>query len=303
MGLNLASLVQTASQALENKRLRQREEQARAAQQDTAILQRALLSAQTRNYNSQIETRAKDKPPAPPRYQGMVDPKTGQIIGYDPATNTATPAVGVRLNPKPVDTTGGFLEQKARAGSGTAVESIDDAERLLARNPEADVLPLGAALARGAKTSGGLIGAIAGAAEPLAQRSMTPDQQQFQADAQRMVHSMVGLLPGSRQSQVLFNSLVNAYTPQPGESPQARNAKRAARLRARHWLAAIAEGRSVPIPPELAEAGITPADIGGPDEESDEPTPESPAQERREPGHSPTSPSYNRRFWNPNRRP
>jgi hypothetical protein len=195
---------------------------------------------------------------------------------------------------------GGVTREKAVAGANTAVESIDDAEALLAQNPEADVLPMGAALARGAKTSGGVVGLVGGVAEPLAQRSMTPPQQQFQADMQRMVHSMVGLLPGSRQSIVLFNSLVNAYTPAPGESPAARTAKRQARLRARHWLDAVRRGESIPIPPELQAAGITEADLptgGAPAT----PAPRAPTAPTDSGPPPPAGPSFNAKFWHPNR--
>lgn len=284
MALDLSSLVRSASGALLAKDARQRQQEALRNQRMMQVLQHGLLAAQIGNYRSQIETRAKEKAPAP-RFTPITDPVTGEVSGYDPSANTLTPSGG-RVHPKPV--LGGVLEQKATAGAGTALESIDDAERLLAANPEADVLPLGAALARGAKTSGGLMGTLGGIAEPLAQRSMTPDQQQFQADMQRMVHSMVGLLPGSRQSIVLFNSLVNAYTPLPNESAQTRTAKRAARQRARAWLAAIAAGKPVPVPPELAAAGITDADI------TPSPTTTSPA-----PAPSPRTPGYNPRFWNP----
>lgn len=275
MPLDLGSLVRSASGALLAKDARVKADADRRRAQELAILQRGLLEAQIGNYRSQIETRAKEKPVPPPRFSPVIDPVTGEVQGYDPAANTLTPSGG-RVHPKPT-TTGGVLEQKAQAGASTAVESIDDAEQLLQRNQEADVLPLGAALARGAKASGGILGALGGAAEPLAQKSMTPDQQQFQADMQRMVHSMVGLLPGSRQSIVLFNSLVNAYTPQPGESAQTRSAKRAARQRARAWLAAVAQGRQVPVPPELAAAGITEADLVGVGTPPDEDTPAPPA--------------------------
>jgi hypothetical protein len=254
MGLSFSSLVQTASQALEQKRQRQQDQADRAQRHELELMQRSLLQAQIEKLRT---------PPTPEvvRQTPIQDPVTGDIVGYNPVTNTVTPSGG-RVHPKPKpDTTGGFLEQKAQAGAGTAVESIDEAEALLRRNANADRLPLGAALARGAKTGGGLTGVLGGLAEPLAQRSMTPDQQEFQAAMQRMVHSMVGLLPGSRQSQVLFNSLVNAYTPQPGESAQARSAKRAARARAREWLAAVAGGHRVPVPPELAAQGITAEDL------------------------------------------
>lgn len=181
----------------------------------------------------------------------LVDSRTGKIIATYPRGERPGSESSV-------------LRLKAQAGAETAVEAIDEAERLLGQDSNADVLPVGAALARGAKTSGGLIGTLAGIAEPLAQQSMTENQQQFQAAIQRMVHSMVGLLPGSRQSIVLFNSLVNAYTPQPNESAQARSAKRAARLRARGWLDAIRRGEKIPIPPELGAAGITEGDIDVP---------------------------------------
>jgi len=185
----------------------------------------------------------------------------------------------------------GLTQEKAAAGARTAIQAIDDAESLYSQGPEVDVLPLGAALARGAKTGGGLVGAIAGAAEPLAQQSMTPGQQQFQADMQRMVHSMVGLLPGSRQSVTLFNSLVNAYTPQPSEAPQARAAKRAARQRAKVWLAAVSQGQKVPILPELAEHGITDSDVTV---EGAAPV-ASPAQPPAP--VTPAAPAYNPKFW------
>jgi len=182
---------------------------------------------------------------------------------------------------------GGLTQQKASAGARTAIESIDHAESLYAHNANADVLPLGAALARGAKTSGGIMGVIAGAAEPLAQKSMTPSQQQFQADMQRMVHSMVGLLPGSRQSITLFNSLVNAYTPQPGEAPETRQAKRAARQRAKVWLKAVESGQQVELLPELSAAGVSPEEVsaGG-------------GSATATPGSvTPTTPAYNPRWW------
>lgn len=189
-----------------------------------------------------------------------------------------------------------LLREKAAAGARTAIESIDDAEKLLVGDPTADVLPLGAALARGAKAGGGVLGTLAGAAEPLAQRSMTPNQQQFQADMQRMVHSMVGLLPGSRQSIVLFNSLVNAYTPQPGEAAQVRTAKRNARQRAREWLRAVQQGKKVALLPELAEHGITEADLELPSG-ADEARPESPAAPATPPSPGAAPAGYNPKFW------
>jgi hypothetical protein len=54
-------------------------------------------------------------------------------------------------------------------------------------------------------------------------------------------------LPGSRQSQVLFNNLVESYAPKAGEDPQTRATKRAARRELALRLRALANGQDVTI--------------------------------------------------------
>jgi hypothetical protein len=299
VGIDWGALLQgtiTGARSIHEGRAEQRKLEQQALRQ--ALMDR-LTQAQIGNFESLAAERLKPPVVPPTRLSPMTDPVTGDVSGYNPITNTLTPSGG-RLHVKPPAeaAAAGLLRQKASAGARTAIESIDHAEGLIASDPNADVLPLGAALARGAKTSGGMIGAIAGAAEPLAQKSMTSHQQQFQADMQRMVHSMVGLLPGSRQSIVLFNSLVNAYTPQPGEAAETRTAKREARSRAREWLRAVERGEKIPLLPELVAAGITPADIesDGVDEEG-APADVFPSPAPSAAPQAPPAPRVNPRWW------
>jgi hypothetical protein len=76
---------------------------------------------------------------------------------------------------------------------------------------------------------------------------MTSSQQEFQSYMDQFAHNAVGLLPGSRQSMVLFNNLRQSYVPSAGQSPQAREAKRRQRLELLRRLQAMSQGQPVPL--------------------------------------------------------
>ena len=235
MGIDLSSLVQTGlgalSTARKQRKERAEEEEARAlrASAERRAMQQSLLSE--RLGESLIRQRAQ----TPVR----VDP-------YGPAATTEVirrqgAAARARQAGKPPS----GLENKVRLGAHNAADALTRAETLLAQDPEADVEPEAAAAMEGLSRIPVVGGMATGMVEAQRQRRRSPSQQAFQSYMDQFVHNAVGLLPGSRQSIVLFQNLRQAYVPAAGQSPEARAAKRAQRNRLIALLKQLAAGERV----------------------------------------------------------
>lgn len=178
-------------------------------------------------------------------YTSMGVTPTGEAVVLN--TKTGRPQVtNVKLGAKPAAGSAA-LTQKIRLGAQNAAEALDFIDRLVTTDPNADVRTVGTSLAEGASRLPLIGTALSGLTEPLAQLAMTPTQQIVQGAFGRFAHNAVGLLPGSRQSLVLFQNLLESYRPKSNESSEARAAKRAARRELAKRLHAIGRGEDVTL--------------------------------------------------------
>jgi len=228
------------------------------------------------------------KPEAPPTGQlhDLVGPKGPGVYRVVPGQ---PPEYVGGIVPSGTSQADNPAKEKIKIGAQTAVAALDKIEALLEKDPNADVTTLMASLGHGVVGAPVIGKMIGGAGNYLEQQGRTPTQQEFQAAINEFAHSAVGLLPGSRQSLTLFNSMVDAYRPVAGESAESRAAKRDARRKLRARLARIAETGDEPGEAELlAPPGVAPAMIRRPD-----PSPE-PSVPRPQ---NTTSPTVNPADW------
>lgn len=145
---------------------------------------------------------------------------------------------------KPSGVQGGVMAQETKAAARNALAALNQADALLARDPEADVLPVAASVARGAERVPIIGGMLSGAMDPIAQHSMRPTQQQFQQAMDQFLHNYSALLPrGGRSVQILKN-LRNSFAPAAGQTDaEVRKGFATARAHLRQTLEALAAGR------------------------------------------------------------
>lgn len=164
---------------------------------------------------------------------------------------------------------GGVTAMETRAAAQNALAALNQADAVLQRDPNADILPTGAALARGAKAHGGIIGLLGGAAEPLAQQAMSATQQEFQQAMDQFLHNYASVLPRGGRSVAILQNLRNSFAPTAGQTePQVRAAFAAARANLRATLEALANGQTPkealpdgtppPATPRVAAPGYSP---------------------------------------------
>ena len=141
------------------------------------------------------------------------------------------------------------LDEKIRLGASNAAEAIQQAVALVGRDSTANVLPLQSEVAGSAAESkiADYIPGLKGAAGYLRRRGMTDTQNQFQNLLNVVAHNSVGLLPGSRQSIVLFQNLRDSYATQAGDPPGLRAQKLAKLQELGQRLARLARGEDVTL--------------------------------------------------------
>lgn len=172
--------------------------------------------------------------PAIVRSKQRVAPKMIRpLVGYTPGGDMTlvTPPRG--RGQAQVDTVPGVgkppnaLEQKVQLGAQNAAAAARAAVALARRDAAANVMPVAAEIAEGAAESkiADYVPGLKGAAGALRRSQMTDSQQQFQNLLNVVAHNSVGLLPGSRQSIVLFQNLRSAYASAANDSPGVRAQK------------------------------------------------------------------------------
>lgn len=174
---------------------------------------------------------------ATPREQGLMSVAPGSTI-FNPST-------GRPLYTAPERPAGSGAKfnaniEKLKTGAEGAIQALDQIDALLKQDPNADVYPVASRIAEGAShLPFGLGTALSGITEPLAQSQRTPNQQRFEVLVNSLTHNAVGLLPGSRQSQKLFESLKETFRPKAGSSQPARAESALLRSQLRARLRAI----------------------------------------------------------------
>ena len=169
----------------------------------------------------------------------------------------------------------GTVAQETRAAAQNALASLNDADRALASDPNADIMPTSAAIAQGAGNIPIVGGVLKGAMGPIAQSQMSPSQKAYQQAMDQFLHNYASLLPKGGRSVAILQNLRQSFTPSPGQTePEVRAAFARARQHLRETLTALAEGKSPDFTPDL-----TP--------------PVAPTPTRTPP------PGYNPKFWHP----
>jgi len=97
----------------------------------------------------------------------------------------------------------GIAPEKLQGQALMAAQQLKDMIALIDKNPQAPVTPSLVAGIRGAKTGGGVVGALAGFAEPFAQSQLLPEQQQFQRMADNFITSYLPIIGGRTQGKLL----------------------------------------------------------------------------------------------------
>lgn len=191
-----------------------------------------------------------------PRWSFQTVMENGQPVLYRINDDTGTKyRVGLG---KPSGAQGGVTAQETKAAARNALVALDEADRLLARDPEADIVPVATSVARGAERIPIIGGMLSGAMDPIAQQAMRPTQQQFQRAIDQVLHNYSALLPrGGRSVQILKN-LRNSFAPSAGQTDaEVRKGFATARAHLRQTLEALAEGREPtgPLPGTDAPSG------------------------------------------------
>lgn len=143
-----------------------------------------------------------------------------------------------------------------------ALQALVDANELLKKDPNADILPSAAAAIQGAGTTG--VGALVrGALGPLAQQAMTPNQQMFQRKMDQFLHNYGSLLPRGQRSMVILNNLRASFSPVAGQTDtEVRNDATQMRNHLMGQLRSLASGQAMDMTalPGFNEAS---QDVGG----------------------------------------
>jgi len=114
------------------------------------------------------------------------------------------------------NTLGSVAAQETRAAAKNALAALDNADRILGQDANADIMPVAAAAARGAERIPFIGSALSGLTEPIAQHAMTNSQKLYQQAMDQFLHNYGALLPrGGRSVQILRN-LRASFTPPPG---------------------------------------------------------------------------------------
>lgn len=180
---------------------------------------------------------------APPKTQYFIGPN-GEIIYGTPAEADVVPGARAAVPGQQSNA----QQDKKKLGAANAAEAARAAVALVDSVPDANVYPTSAAWAGGIAESkaGEMVGLspLAGAAQ---RRAMTDEQTQFQNLLNVVAHNAVGLLPGSRQSLVLFKNLRETYASGPGDPPGLRKQKVELLRRLGHQLERMAAGEEVDL--------------------------------------------------------
>lgn len=134
--------------------------------------------------------------------------------------------------------------QKIKLGARNAYSAARQAVALVQRDSTANIVPdLSTILGSAAEGQSFLKGA-AGLAR---RRAMTGNQNKFQNLLNIVAHNSVGLLPGSRQSLVLFQNLRDSYSTAGGDPPELRAQKLALLQDLAVGLRSLAAGEDVSL--------------------------------------------------------
>lgn len=185
-----------------------------------------------------IPTIDPENPTAPPRF--VPGNLRSGVIG-DPTDRGPIPRAGTTST----TTTGGFLDNKLHLGAANALSALNNL-RNLELNPAtrgSNRISWGAAAAEGAEEVAGMSGVMRGLRNWL----MPANNQQYRNAINQIVHNIVGLLPGSRQSIVLFMSLQDALRAEPNEAPESIAYKTQLMFELIPRLEAIYNGQRVPL--------------------------------------------------------
>lgn len=167
----------------------------------------------------------------------------------------------VRIGPAPVaqGTLGSVMGQETRAAARNALAALNQADAILKRDSNADILPPEVSLARGAQHIPVIGTMLSGAMEPAAQAAMTPAQKQFQQAMDQFLHNYSALLPRGGRSVAILQNLRSSFTPGPGQNePEVRAAFVKARDDLRRTLTDLAAGNvsgSLPGADQIPDSG------------------------------------------------
>lgn len=209
---------------------------------------------------SNVLAQLKPEKPVRPRYAWKQVVENGQPIIY--RINEDDPSDRIRIGVAPATGMGSqnsIMAQETRAAAKNALAALNQADRVLARDPDADILPIAASIARGAERVPVVGSALSGLAEPIAQHQMSKTQKEFQQAMDQFLHNYSALLPrGGRSVQILRN-LRASFAPSAGQNEkEVRAAFTRARADLRRTLEGLASGK---------DSGLS--DVGLPDQEEE----------------------------------
>ena len=141
------------------------------------------------------------------------------------------------------------LREKILLGSRNAARAIRQAVALVRHDPDANFKPVLSDIAGSAAESriAEYIPGLKGAAGYARRRAMSANQNKFQNLLNIVAHNSVGLLPGSRQSLVLFQNLRDSYSTSAGDPPELRAQKLALLEDLGRSLEALAQGQDISL--------------------------------------------------------
>jgi hypothetical protein len=141
----------------------------------------------------------------------------------------------------------GLTPAKLQSAATIAAQQLKDIITLVQKDSTADITPKVVAGLRGAKTGGGVIGALAGLAEPFAQGQLTPGQKQFGRLIDTFIPAFLPVLGGgSRGGQYLIDLIRKGVAPVAGQDETEVRAD-AGRIRANllTLLTQMSQGKTV----------------------------------------------------------
>lgn len=170
------------------------------------------------------------------------------VVGSNGEVYTINKRTGVvnrsGANVGPKGTMGALTPQETAITAQQAVEAADGALALARQDPTAAVPSTAAAMLQG--TAGkSVAGVPMGGVAPLAQRLMTPNQQRFQQYRNQFIVAATALMPKSRMSPSIMNTILGGYFSPAGSSPEARSQALQSLLNYRNQLAQLASGKPV----------------------------------------------------------
>lgn len=165
----------------------------------------------------------------------------GEVYTINKRNGTVTRA-GANVGPK--GSSGALTPQETQIAAQQAVEAADRYIALVRQDPSAAIPSTPAAMLQGSAGKS-VAGVPIGGLAPLGQRLMTPNQQVAKQLQSQFIAAATTLMPKSRMSPTIMNTLLGGYFTPAGSSPEARAQALQSLLSYRNQLASLRDGKVV----------------------------------------------------------